>query len=83
MTGYTQIGLIFGLFFLGIIGGWHGHTIYDGYKNAEIAAAEVKRAQEGQSNIIKFNQTFTKAVTHDKDKCINTVMPADIRRLLK
>lgn len=48
-----------------------------------VAEAQTKKAQEGQNNIIKFNQEADKAYAKSNDKCLTSTVPADVQRLLK
>lgn len=81
MTFWWKLGIATSILALYTFGVWHVHTWYDGYKTKNIAVAEAKQAEQGQNDIIKFNQQLRK--TNAKDPCLNTNIPIDTLKLLK
>lgn len=79
VSSYWKIGLGVLLMFAG----WHGHTIYDGYREKKEVAEEVVTARDGEVAIIKFHGDYAKEKALVKnDKCIDAPIPAGIRGLL-
>lgn len=70
---------IAGIFFAG----WHGHTIYDGYKTDKEKTKIITKIGKGQTDIVNFNQAFDKEKANAKDDCIDKPIPDGIRLLLK
>lgn len=63
-------------------GGWHAHSIYDGYIAEKASKAAIDNLGKGVSDIIELNQGFDKVVSHDKTDCANQPMPDGIRLLI-
>lgn len=62
--------------------GWHGHTIYEGYRTNKTAAKVIKKLGDGQKKIINFNQDFDKGLSNAKDDCLSKPVPDSLRVLL-
>ncbi len=63
-------------------GGWHSHTVYDGYKRDKEEVKVIKKLGEGQNGIIRFNSALDKAIKTSSDDCLNHSVPTAIRLLL-
>jgi len=83
MNGYIIIALVAGAFIGGLLFGYHYRVLVDDGVNLVVAKEQVKKAQTGETNIIKFNQDFKKDTQHVKDNCVSRPLPADIKRLLR
>ena len=86
MNPYGYIGA----FIVGLLFGWHAHTVYEGYLDAQEANSRASKAQAVETKLMHFNQQFdaiaNKDIDHEqKNKqpdCLNQPMPADLVRLL-
>lgn len=60
---------------------WHCHTIYDNANETALVKQELKQAQNGQNEIIKFHSNLSKL--NVKDPCYTTNTPIELNKLLK
>lgn len=72
ILGYTLI--VFGI-------SWHIHDKFDDAAKVKAMNVALDKSQKAQNNIVKFNQELRKVKT--TDACFNTVIPADVNKLLQ
>lgn len=77
-----NIYLILGLFAAGLITGWRAEVWHQSYVIQKEEVKVIDKLGEGQSNIIRFNQEFSKVKTNEKD-CANMPIPSDYIKLLR
>lgn len=67
---------------VGIVGGWHAQTIYNGYKADKAKTKVIENLGKAQNDIIRFNGKLDKAARKANDDCFNRAISPDIRMLL-
>lgn len=77
-----NIYILIGLFAAGLVTGWRAEVWHEAYKLEKIEDKTIKKLGEGESNIIDFNQKFSKETINAKDDCLNKPIPTNIIGLL-
>lgn len=72
---------ILGALAVGLIVGWRAEVWHQSYILQKQEIKVINKLGEGQSNIIEFNQKFSKVKTNEKD-CANMPIPSDYIILL-
>ena len=64
-------------------GGWHLHSIWDGYIDSGNVKQQLERAKEAPAAISKFNQKLRATHAEKTEKCWDVTMPDDVIDLLQ
>lgn len=61
---------------------WHCHTIYDNSKLTSTEHKQIVSAQTAENSLVKYHEQLSKTYAKENSPCLNTPIPASIRRLL-
>lgn len=66
-----------------LYGGWHLHSIWDGYIDSGNIKNQLERAKEAPAAISKFHQKLRETHAEKTEACWDVALPDDVRQLLQ
>lgn len=82
VTLREKLMAIVALFLMGLVVGWHLHSVVDTYFDNLDKSAQLYKAKEAPAKIIDFNQKM-RAAHAEKDACANQSIPPAVLDLLR